>query len=303
MALAVSLMLAGCSQSADKSRGTGLGLGPTPTLSPRATVALPGNATKLKASAPVITSPADGSSVSGALTVTMTNARTLFVPATVQLEVQMWEISGSTAQLISTDVVEHTASGPTSHKPSGARKAQTDYELRARAVLNGSVGPWSTVVMFRNLTASGGIFTPGSTGDQINPFDVVYLHRNIATWDQISTITDIIIGSREICVFHTGAGRFPQSDFGDIVIEGNIWVFAPIGGRWFGATWDWLRPGQQCKGESLDTLGDEQIRIPPMDGSWRPAQGTPICFAISSRARDEVQAGEVRSNIACTTVP
>ena len=142
-----------------------------------------------------------------------------------------------------------------------------------------------------------------SGADDINPYEVAYLHRNIAGWTQTSTITGITIGSSEICVFHTGAGQFPQSPFGDIDVEGNIWVFAQFGGKWHGATWDWLRPGQECKGEGVNSLGPEQIRVPPMDGGWRPQSGSPICFAISARARDEVEAGLVRTNIACTTVP
>jgi hypothetical protein len=40
-----------------------------------------------------------------------------------------------------------------------------------------------------------------------------------------------------------------------------------------------------------------------MDGGWKPRPGSEICFAISARARDDEEAGTVRTNIACTTVP
>jgi hypothetical protein len=196
----------------------------------------------------------------------------------------------------------------------------TQYFWRAQAIAETRAGnmegPWSSAATFRTgaAPASGGGTSGGggSTGgggngsDQINPHDVTYLHRNIANWAVISTITNISIGDG-ICFHHTGAGQFPQSAFGDpgqeIAVEGNVWVFAPIGGRWYGATWDWLRPGQVCKGETLPALGVDQIRIAPMDHTWNPPSGSPICFAVSARARDSVFAGEVRTNIACTTVP
>jgi hypothetical protein len=176
--------------------------------------------------------------------------------------------------------------------------ADGTYHWRVRACNDSQCGNWSAVGRFRTA----------STGDEIDASAVRYLHRNIADWDVTSTITDIRIGSNEICVYHTGAGTFPRTKFGSggeprIDVEGNPWVFAEFGGQWYGATWDWLRIGQQCKGESTDALGRDQIRIPPMDSTWRPRSGDTLCFAMSARARDNVVAGTVRSNIACTVVP
>jgi hypothetical protein len=140
-------------------------------------------------------------------------------------------------------------------------------------------------------------FSPGSGGDDIDATQVNYIHRNIARWDITSTITDITITRSEICIDHTAAGRFPTSILGDIRVEGNTWVFAKFGGQWFGATYDWLRPGQVCKAVTGDELGVDQIRRAPMDGNWAPRTGDEIGFAVSTRARDEVEAGEERTNI------
>lgn len=180
--------------------------------------------------------------------------------------------------------------------------ADSAYYWRVRAC--GEFG--GTIVECGRWSEVGG-FRTSATGDEIDASAVRYLHRNISTWDIVSTITDIQIGSNRICVYHTGAGKFPKTKFGppgeQIDVEGNPWVFAQFDGHWYGATWDWLRPGQQCKGESTDALGRDQIRIPPMDSTWHPRSGDTLCFAMSSRARDHVAAGTVRSNIACKVVP
>jgi hypothetical protein len=135
--------------------------------------------------------------------------------------------------------------------------------------------------------------------DQIDPRSVTYLHRSIADWPITSTLARVDL-SNGICFPHSKAGQWPRSPFGEIEIEGNPWVFAQINGRWYGATWDWLRPGQTCKGERVEDLGQHQIRIPPMDGSWQPNQASQLCWAVSTRARDGVMAGQERSNIVCT---
>lgn len=198
-----------------------------------------------------------------------------------QLTVDFFDGPTATVPIDGTATVEHTYQNSGSYNLS-AQVAESDgsstresvrVEVRARA------------------------FSPGSGGDDIDAAQVVYLHRNIARWGITSTITGITITSHEICVDHTAAGRWPTSILGDIRVEANAWVFAKFGGQWFGATYDWLRPGQVCKAVTGEELGVDQIRRPPMDGSWAPRTGDEIGFAVSTRARDEVEAGEERTNI------
>ncbi len=147
---------------------------------------------------------------------------------------------------------------------------------------------------------------PPRTGsaDQLDPREVTWLHRDVSSWPITSTVTDVTITRSEMCVDHTGAGRFPSSQFGTIQVEGNVWIFAQINGRWYGATYDWLRPGQVCKGVTGDELGPDQIRIPPMDASWPgPRSGDMVGFMVSARARDDVSAGAERTNIVLVRWP
>lgn len=143
-----------------------------------------------------------------------------------------------------------------------------------------------------------------SGGDQLDPNQVTWLHQDVSRWPITSTITDVTITRSEICVDHTGSGRFPTSQFGTIQVEGNVWVFAQFNGRWYGATYDWLRPGQVCKGVTGGELGPDQIRRAPMDASWAgPRSGDLVGFMVSARARDDVSAGAERTNIVLVRWP
>lgn len=138
----------------------------------------------------------------------------------------------------------------------------------------------------------------GSGGDELDLRQVIFLHRDISSWPVTSRVTDVRITSSEICVEHTGAGRFPTSTFGTIQVEGNVWILAQFGGRWYAATYDWLRIGQTCKTMTARELGVDQIRIAPMDASWPgPRSGETVGFMVSARARDDVRAGEERTNV------
>lgn len=172
----------------------------------------------------------------------------------------------------------------------------TMFYWRVRGT-NGTVfGEWSVTEAFR---------TP-ETADQINPSQITWLHTNVSNWNMSSLVTNVTITPTQVCVFHTAAGQWPISTevFSDgAPIEGNIWIFGFINDRWYGATWDWLRPGQQCKSVTADEFGAEQIRIPPLDGSWVPRAGDTVGFMMSTIARFGSLAGEERSNIVLVTWP
>lgn len=145
---------------------------------------------------------------------------------------------------------------------------------------------------------------PGGGGDELDLSKVTFLHNDVSRWRITSKVTDVSISRSEICVDHTGAGRFPTSQFGTIAVEGNVWILAQFNGRWYAATYDWLRPGQVCKGVTGGELGPDQIRIAPMDASWPgPRSGETVGFMVSTRARDDVSAGEERTNVVLVRWP
>ncbi|MGE3840897.1 MAG: IPT/TIG domain-containing protein [Vicinamibacterales bacterium] len=141
---------------------------------------------------------------------------------------------------------------------------------------------------------------PPSDPSNIDLSKVTWLHTDVSGWAQTSTITGVSIGGGLICVYHTKAGQWPLSSLGNedpIDVEGNVWIFAYLSGKWYAATYDWLRPGQECKNVTAEELGVDQIRIPPLDENWTPHSGDLVAFMVSTRARDHVRAGTERTNV------
>lgn len=127
---------------------------------------------------------------------------------------------------------------------------------------------------------------------------------NVSGWPVEERVLDVSISSSEICVDYTGRGTKGTFDIG-IPVDATVWVFAQFNGVWYGATWDHLRPGTFCKAENANSLGSEQIRIPPMDSSWVPRRGDRVGFMVSGGlARRECDPQQVwRTNIQLITWP
>jgi hypothetical protein len=120
---------------------------------------------------------------------------------------------------------------------------------------------------------------------------VKWLHTNVSGWAETSRITNVSVGNPPICIEHTKAGQWPVKDG----LEGNPWVFVNQGGQWYAATYEWLAPGQTCKGIHADNIGSH-IGIPPLS-SWRPRSGELVGFMVSARARSGGDTVHERSNI------
>jgi hypothetical protein len=120
---------------------------------------------------------------------------------------------------------------------------------------------------------------------------VTWLHTDVSGWAETSHITRASIGDPPICIHHTKAGQWPVRDD----TEGNPWIFANIGGRWYAATYEWLRPGQVCKHISAGTLGPHTKQEPL--ASWRPRSGEVVGLMVSARARTRPDTVRERSNI------
>jgi hypothetical protein len=146
--------------------------------------------------------------------------------------------------------------------------------------------------------------TPGAGTDELDLSQVTFLHTDISRWAITSRLTNVSIRSDSICLDHTKAGRWPVTLMETAEVEGNPWIIANINGRWYAATYDWLRPGQICKGVTAQELGVDQIRIPPMDRSWPgPRSGDLVGFMVSARARDRLQTVEERTQVVMVRWP
>ncbi len=127
-------------------------------------------------------------------------------------------------------------------------------------------------------------------------FDLSQVHillgPPIATWPQTQTITDAYedVDNGQLCIYHTGLEAWPTTAFfGDptVQVQGNQWVFAFIGGQWYGGAADYFRPGQACKGVTADTIGQDAFYLPGLEPlhSWIPQPGDIFALAATTPAR------------------
>ena len=113
------------------------------------------------------------------------------------------------------------------------------------------------------------------------------LGPNVASWPQTATITAASAKYTDLCVNHTKLGAWPTTFFFDTgaLIEGNQWVFANINGRWYGGAGEWVRPGQECKAVTADTIGRDAFYGREPLGSWVPKPGEVFAVMSSTPAR------------------
>jgi hypothetical protein len=128
------------------------------------------------------------------------------------------------------------------------------------------------------------------------------LHANITNWKVNSTVTGVRFpgGGSQMCIFHTAAGKWPRFRQNGALGEGNPWVFAFINGFWYGGTFEWLRPGQQCKPNITRTNIGPHVKRSPLS-RWAPRSGEKVGFAMSTPARDGTRTNNSRSNIVMVT--
>lgn len=116
--------------------------------------------------------------------------------------------------------------------------------------------------------------------DEIDLSAVTFLHTDIREWPITSKLTDVELperGKRGVRCKHTKAGQWPVSEGA----EGVLWILAQVGGRWYAATCEWLRPGQTFK----PTLDAENIgahtKVEPL-ASWTPQPGEIVGLMVST---------------------
>lgn len=161
-----------------------------------------------------------------------------------------FQISGSTSfsSLLASGVVTEQ-SGDTTWTP-GVDLPLGLFYWRARASdpASATVGPFS---------ATAAVDRRPDTGDQIDlsTVTVVLGPGNIATWPVGARVTSASANNSEVCIDHPALATWPGTIFFDepgVLVQGNQWMFAFIGGKWYGGSARWFRPGQTCKGINAD---------------------------------------------------
>ena len=197
---------------------------------------------------------------------------------------------------------------------------QVFWRVRASAGDPLTVGPWSAAQVFRTPapapapppttpppSGGGGGGTGGGSGpapnDELDLRNVTILKgpSGIVNWSVASTITRTSQGNGELCIWHSQIGRWPSTIFfGDpgTLVEGNQWVFANIGGRWYAGAADWYRPGQACKAVDAQSIGRDAFDQEPLH-SWvpRPGEVFGVMSTTPARVWPDMRTLDVRTNI------
>lgn len=131
----------------------------------------------------------------------------------------------------------------------------------------------------------------GAAGDQIDPKAVTWLHGRgeVAGWPVTSHLEEVEMDGRGAIIFPYDATAAWPAFSKEKNVSANPWVFAKVGGQWYGATWEWLRPGVTLK--RLNEPGDiwpaslfKRTKIHPLAGHI-PLPGDEVGFMISTLAR------------------
>jgi hypothetical protein len=77
-------------------------------------------------------------------------------------------------------------------------------------------------------------------------------------------------------------------------VNANPWIFVFQDGKWYAATWEWLRYGQTSK--PLDVINGAHIKRSPLE-NFQPQSGVVYGFMVSGLARDDRRNVKERSNV------
>lgn len=242
--------------------------------------------------APALLSPGEGAPVfSDRPTFVVRNAKRTGDPGAVVYEFQ---VAGSPAfaGVLATGSVGEEA-GETSWTPTvDLPLGELYWRVRAGDAVSGATGPFSGTRSFDRRPA---------TGDQIDLTTVTIVQGsgNVASWPVTARVTSGFIGPGLVCIGHTHLGSWPGTIFFDdpgVLVQGNQWMFAFIGGKWYGGSGRWYRPGQSCKATEHDEFtgtfyqdGNEPLRnyVPRIGDTIGLMSTTPNRFYPSMRTVDE----------------
>ena len=250
---------------------------------------------------PVPSSPTGSATTPTTRPTYIVNNGTVSGPAgTVTYQVQV-STDTNFVTIVDSPSMVRSSTGQTSVASQVDLVADTVHYWRARATNGTLTTSWSTTAVFRTPSSGGG---GGNAGDQLDLSQVTWLHANISNWTVSSTVTGVTFPGAgvDMCIFHTQAGQWPTYVDNGVAGEGNPWVFANINGQWYGGTFEWLRPGQQCKVVITRENIGPHVKVSPLS-SWVPQSGEVVGFAMSTPARSALRTSNERTNIVLVTWP
>ena len=145
---------------------------------------------------------------------------------------------------------------------------------------------------------------PGEPGaaDPAQPAEIDgpihWLHTNVSSWPVTSSMSASVGGT--ISFPYSKATVWPAVDG----VNANPWVIVKwTDGKWYAATFEWLRKGQTSKPRGvLDGSMGDHIKVSPLN-RWRPHSGERFGIMVSGLARTQTRNVKERTNISMVTWP
>jgi hypothetical protein len=126
------------------------------------------------------------------------------------------------------------------------------------------------------------------------PDGLRWLHADVSAWPETAKLHDVRITTTTIEMPYDMASAWPGRDHVGAHVNANPWVIVQHRGRWYAATWEWLRVGQQSKARAA--LEPGHIKRRELD-DWTPRSGDTLGFMVSGLARDHLRNAHERSNV------
>ncbi len=149
---------------------------------------------------------------------------------------------------------------------------------------------WSSVAGEDGGGGETGESPSGSTGGGFSLGNVVWLHGNVGGWEQTASLSSVRVSGGSITLNYNKANVWPAVNG----MNANPWIFVQRDGRWYGATWEWLRKGQTTK--SVAAVRGDHIKRAPLN-NFVPASGETYGFMVSGLIRDKTRNVSERSNV------
>ncbi len=135
--------------------------------------------------------------------------------------------------------------------------------------------------------------SPPAAGDSTS-FDlsqVKWLHHDVSGWP-VTTALDASVSKSGVVTLQYDKAKSWQAVDG---VNANPWVIAKwTDGKWYAATWEWLRQGQTSKDMGGKSWGDH-IKVAPLS-KWEPKSGETVYMLVSGLARSGTRAEGIRAD-------
>ena len=127
---------------------------------------------------------------------------------------------------------------------------------------------------------------------------IKWLHTDVSSWPVTASL-NASVGS-SINMPYSKSKTWPEVDG----VNANPWVIVKwTDGKWYAATFEWLRFGQTSKPKGvLDGSKGDHIKKSPLSG-WRPQSGERFGLMVSGLARTQLRNVKERTNVDMVTWP